>query len=564
MSVWLTPSGQPVVGGTYFPPHDSQGRIGFRHFCTEVGEMWRTEPQKFLEEGSHVLGILQSKADEREATDLDLNVVRKRVLADFQNSYDCDYGGFGGAPKFPQPSLLELLGQFVWSEQNESHGSYCKTMFCTTLDNMQRGGIADHLAGGFHRYSVDAQWHIPHFEKMLYDQGQLLKLYTNAWLITKDESYRQTACAVRDYLLCDLVGTEGSFHAGEDADSLDASGVKREGAYWTWSQKELSDALEDPELYSIAALLYDVQLGGNADPHRELVGRNTLWRVRPTAEICTACSIEEEELEQKKAEINRRLIARRAERALPHRDDKTVLAWNSYVVEALMLFSSVFDCNVSYRAAKKALDFMREKMQRDGKLVRTWRHHNSSVPAFAQDYAALIRSLQRAYQTDSDKSWLEWAKELQATMDELFWDASRDGYTVAASIAGNDLVVMVEDYDGPEPSTNSLASWNLCYWYQLDSSSQSSEKLEAIDRRTASAMMNNPQAVPAFISSKLLTQRGWCKITCSLESAKELSSHYLPHVIFDYKRDQEGYFVCKGESCFPPVNTVNEVLLLLD
>lgn len=568
MSVWLTPDGKPVVGGTYFPPDNQEGQTGFSSLCQEVGELWNDDAFKLEKEGAHALKVLQERADELEAAELDLAVVKEVVLEEFRENYDCDYGGFGKAPKFPRPVWLELLGQLVWSEEEADHGPYCKKMFCTTLLNMQRGGIADHLAGGFHRYAVDSQWHVPHFEKMLYDQAQLLKLYTNAWLITKEDSFRQTAFGIRDYLLDDLLDPCGAFHAGEDADSLGEDGVKREGAYWTWSVNELQNVLEDPKLFAVAACLFDVKERGNAkresDPHGELHGRNTLWKPKTDAQVCLACSIEMDEFFELKLEIENRMLTARGKRIRPHRDDKIVLAWNAYAIEALMLFSKVFDCDKSYKAGKEALWFLRENLVLENELARAWRANKSNNPAFAQDYAALIQALWRSYQTDGDRGWLDWATDLQRSMDKKYWDADRMGYSVGAKVADRDLIVMVEDFDGPEPSTNSVALTNLEQWQQLDFCSDRAEKLRLMQERTASAMMNNSQAVPAFIATSFLAQSGWCKITCTLEAAQAFAAMYLPNVIFEYQENQTGYIICKNGICMKPVLTVTEVLHIFE
>ncbi len=576
MSLWLTPDGAPLTGGTYYPKQSTGGRQGFIELCQEVAQLWKEDPQPFLERGQKIAQTLQQRADQTHVRDVNLNVPKDKLVGSLFEQYDPNYGGFGQSPKFPRPPLLHFLGYLSSYGDTESQRELCTRMYRQTLKRMQRGGIMDQLAGGFHRYSVDTYWHVPHFEKMLYDQGLLLQTYTRAWLITKDPSFQQTAQQLRDYLLDELRDSQGAFHAGEDADSLSEVGEMEEGAYWTWRDSELDVLISDTKERNIIRSYYDIKEKGNArpesDPHGELTQRNTLWRPQSDQAFCESHHLRADELKDILRRAKATLKSHREVRHKPQRDDKILIAWNAYVIEGLLFYSTTFCCNESYRAAREALEFIRDFMYPEKHLVRAWRRGNSTEKAYAQDYAALISALQRAYQTDANKEWLEWAHELQATMDEDFWDEERGGYVIASMKNQNNLLVMVEDFDGPEPSTNSLAASNLWYWnimgYEKDNGhTGTAQKLELIQKRTSGALMENPQALPAYLTTSLMEQRGWCKVTCSLESARALREYDLPHVFFHYKEEvgdsASTYTVCRGHSCYEPVESLEDVLKLL-
>ncbi|MES2923761.1 MAG: DUF255 domain-containing protein, partial [Verrucomicrobiota bacterium] len=282
MSVWLTPEGKPVVGGTYFPPVDRQGRAGFTRVCHELGRLWRDDRIKMEAGAASVLEHLQKEAAGTAGL---RGLPDARVFGDYldrcEAMFDGDWGGFGHAPKFPRPAVIRTLMQlgerFGWESEE---GKMARQMSERTLRAMALGGMHDHLGGGFHRYSVDRFWHVPHYEKMLYDQAQLAMAYLDGWQISGDGLFREVAENVIRYLLETLRDPGGAFHAAEDADSFPSADSieKREGAFWTWEAREIS-LLLDPRDAAIFSAAYGVEEQGNArpdsDPHGELENQNT-------------------------------------------------------------------------------------------------------------------------------------------------------------------------------------------------------------------------------------------------------------------------------------------------
>jgi uncharacterized protein YyaL (SSP411 family) len=335
MSVWLTPAGQPVFGGTYFPPDDRHGRPGFMRVCDELARLWRDEREKLESSAARVMEYLWREMDQTEVVEgLPDGKVMDDFLAHCETMFDAAWGGFGGAPKFPRPAIVRTLMQLANRFGRESgQGARAWQMCDGTLRAMAAGGMHDHLGGGFHRYSVDRYWHVPHYEKMLYDQAQLAMAYLDGWQISGEVAFRQVIEGIFRYLLETLCDGGGAFHAAEDADSLPAPDAPhpREGAFWTWPAAEIT-ALLAPRDAAIFAAAFGVVESGNArpesDPHGELAGQNTLFRAMTDVALAAMFDCPENEIRARLAAASLILTEARAQRPPPHRDDKIVTAWN--------------------------------------------------------------------------------------------------------------------------------------------------------------------------------------------------------------------------------------------
>jgi uncharacterized protein len=453
MSVWLTPNGKPFFGGTYFPPDDRYGRAGFPNIVSQIGELWRKDPARIEAEGGRVMASLAEVNKGSGETFREDEQPLLRAYEKFSSSFDEDEGGFGDAPKFPRPSVLNFLLRYA-SRFPDASGLRAEKMALWTLRKMAAGGMRDHLGGGFHRYSVDGLWHVPHFEKMLYDQAQLIVSYTEAWQITHEEIYASIARETIDYVLREMTHAQGAFFSAEDADSLlSHEGPEHaEGAFYVWTQSEIAEVLGEADAM-VFCRHYGVQPEGNApvesDPHGEFKGKNIF------IEQVT------ESTDQSLSTSRALLFARRAKRPRPHLDDKILTAWNGLMISALAKAGATLNEPTYVEAARKAASFLRENLVADGRLLRTWREGAGSIGGFAEDHAFLIQGLLDLYEADFDPAWLEWALQLQTKQDQLFWDENGGSYF--SSAAGDPLMAvrLKDDYDGAEPSANSIAALNL-------------------------------------------------------------------------------------------------------
>ncbi len=559
MSVWLTPDAEPVVGGTYFPPEDRYGRPGFPRLCEQIGRLWREDRGKLQASATNVLAHLRRQAEERATV---RGLPDATVTGDFldrcEATFDSDWGGFGGAPKFPRPAVLRTLMQLAERFGRDSdEGAMAWGMTERTLRGMAAGGMHDHLAGGFHRYSVDRYWHVPHYEKMLYDQAQLLSAYLEAWQISGDSMFRETASGVCAYLLGWMRDTGGAFHAAEDADSLPAEDAPRklEGAFWTWTAEEIQSLLapEDAALFSAA---YGVEATGNArpesDPHGELEGRNTLFRARRDAELAELFDRPEDEIRRRLASAREVLLEARLRRPRPHRDDKIVTAWNGLAIGALAKASRALDRPDLGEAAEQAAAFIRRELWDGATLFRSFRGHRGNVEAFPADYAFLVSGLIELHGLRPESGWLEWALELQRTCDDRHWDASQAGYVMRPEIRGQTLLSIREDYDGAEPAPNHAAAENLLKLAESTGNPELAKRAEALLRSGARTLETQPYAAPVLLAALDLHQRGVMKIQVPQapdgRDIELLRTSYFPRAIFDRTPGAET-LVCEGNTC---------------
>ena len=504
MSVWLTPEGRPFYGGTYFPPDNRYGRAGFPGILTQIARLWQQDRERIETEAARVMAALAqagngAAGEEFRGDDSPL----ARGFADFSRSFDEDYGGFGGAPKFPRPSVFNFLLRFATRVSGEKADRAAK-MALLTLRRMAAGGMRDHLGGGFHRYSVDEFWHVPHFEKMLYDQAQLAISFLEAWQLTGDEFFASTAREVLEYVLRDMTHREGGFFSAEDADSLLAEGRPEhaEGAYYVWSRQEIVEVLGAEEA-RIFCRHYGVEEAGNAptgsDPHGEFRGKNILIEKQDLATTARILDRTADEVSESLAIARRKLFERRSQRPRPHLDDKILTAWNGLAISAFAKCGAALNEPRYLRAAARAARFLRTQLSSEKGLLRSWRGEASAISGFAEDYAFLIQGLLDLYEAVWDADWLEWALELQERQDQLFRDEASGGYF--GSAAGDPLISvrMKEDYDGAEPSANSISALNLLRFGRMLHEEAFETRATTILGSSREALTRVPTAVPQML-----------------------------------------------------------------
>jgi len=449
MSVWLTPEGKPFFGGTYFPPDTRYGRPGFRAILERLARAWREDRAKIEESGAHVLEQLvqYSQHGSGERGQVGHNALDSAFNA-FRRSFDPRLGGFGSAPKFPRPSVLNFLLRYGAATGNDEG----RDMVLVTLRAMAKGGMQRSTGRRFHRYSVDANWFVPHFEKMLYDQAQLAISYLEAYQITGDSQYADVARDILDYVLRDLAHPEGGFYSAEDADSAADPGKpkeKSEGAFYIWSYQEIVEVLGEADA-SAFCRRFGVEPNGNVqeDPHGEFKARNILYEAQdvPANEQSIA-----------------RLLDVRSRRPRPHLDDKILTGWNGMMISAFAKGGQILGEPRYERAARDARNFLYRHLWReaDSTLLRRYRDGDAAIEAFLDDYGALINALVDLYETDFDAADLSWAAQLAERALALFQD-TEGGAFFSSPANQSDLVLRLkDDYDGAEPSGNSVMALAL-------------------------------------------------------------------------------------------------------
>jgi uncharacterized protein YyaL (SSP411 family) len=533
LSVWLTPDLKPFYAGTYFPPEDRQGRAGFPTVLRAIARGWREDRPRLVEEAERVVATLREHASQEPEPAPGAPVTFAQAAgASFEKAYqyyaesfDPQNGGFGGAPKFPRPANLAFLLRCAALQGLKSEaGIEAAGMVARTLGAMARGGIHDHVAGGFHRYSVDAEWFVPHFEKMLYDQAQIASCALDAWRATGDERPTWLARAILEYVLRDMTSPEGAFYSAEDADSRrEKGGESVEGAFYVWTMEELEQALGPDAAFF--ADHYGAKREGNVaparDPHGDFTGRNILAQARHLAETARLRKMEPQAASDLLVSCHARLLAARSKRLRPHLDDKVVAGWNGLMISALAQASaapaeSIADRRGAYLAAAlRAAEFIgREMMDIPGGIPRrSWRRGVGSGPGFAEDCAFIVQAWLDLYEATFDIKWLGLAEKLQAAMDAGFWDHEKGGYFNSPAGAADVVVRLKEDYDGAEPAATSVAALNLFRLSSLTGDLATRDR----GRRAIAAFRGRWEAAPHAMPQLL----------CAFESALEPPRHVV-------------------------------------
>jgi uncharacterized protein len=526
MSVWLTPSLQPFYGGTYFPPTSKWGKPGFVDVLEEIARVWREERDKVEQSAATITERLRGLRSQGGHGPIPSPDTLDRAVEEFAVAFDRRRGGFGQAPKFPRPS--ELL--FLLREHARTGAAEPRDMVLVTLRAMALGGMRDHIGGGFHRYSVDADWRVPHFEKMLYDQAQLVLAYVEAAQLSGDAFFADVAIDTLDYVRTDLTDDSGGFYSAEDADSVPPEQAsephphpsttlrpsKMEGAFYIWREDEIRDVLgPDAEVF-IAR--YGIRPDGNApfDPQNEFVHKNLLYTARPLEEIVATSGLSVDDVEASLRRSREALRARRSSRPRPHLDDKVLTAWNGLMIAAFARAGRVLDHGARFLDdARRSAQFVREKLwdPASGRLLRRYRKGEAGVEGYAEDYAYLIFGLLELFQADGDAQWLEWAHALQAQQNALFWDPVEGGWFSTTGKDESVLLRLKEDYDGAEPAASSISVLNLLAFAHLspepiahspEAKAQSPEPKDQIDLTLgnfASRAAQSGRTVPMMLAA---------------------------------------------------------------
>ena len=506
MSVWLTPELGPFYGGTYFPPADRYGHPGFPGVLTQIAAAWRTQNEQIVESARDAVEQLRKQVSVQPArtgwAEIDAATIDTGYFV-FRRTFDSHLGGFGGAPKFPRPSVHSFLLRYHARTKSED----ALEMVLKTLREMAKGGMHDQLGGGFHRYSVDERWFVPHFEKMLYDQGQLAITYLEAFQITHDRQYAAVPRRIFDYVLRDMTDAGGGFYSAEDADSAaDASqpNVKGEGAFYIWSAEEIRSLVEAP-VCDWFFHRFGVLKGGNVsnDPHAEFAGRNILYQANEIEDTALHFERSVEEVRAGLEHAERTLLAARGRRPRPHLDDKVLTSWNGLMISALAMGGAVLEEPRYAEAARRAAEFLIAHMYdpRSGILLRRYRDGDAAIPGFLDDYALFTQALLDLYEAQFDRRHLDLAVRLTEKQRELFEDKEQGAFFSSGAEDSGLVLRVKEDYDGAEPSGNSVALMNLLRLSQMTNREDLRESAEHLLSAFAPRLAAAPVALPQMLAA---------------------------------------------------------------
>ena len=576
MSVWLTPDLKPFVGGTYFPPEERYGQPAFTKVLERIATAWKDDHDKIVEQGSKIVEALRESQSAAPGEGKIDGSVGDAAYRQIDRSYDPKEGGFGNAPKFPRPVTLNFLTRFYARDPKSDAGKHALDMALFTLRKMAAGGMHDHIGGGFHRYSVDRYWHVPHFEKMLYDQAQLAVAYLDAVQILRDPhlnplpgqgeadakapvrvEFESVARDILDYVARDMTSKEGGFFSAEDADSpvvgIDDTGHKTaEGAFYVWTKKEIDDALGDSA--EVFDFHYGVQAHGNApegsDPHDEFRGKNILIERHTIAETAQHFKKSEAEIGKMLTQSREKLFAIRAQRPRPHLDDKIISSWNGLMISAYARAAQVMDEPRYLEIATRSANFVRTKLYDPSRkiLYRSYREGRSNVEGFADDYAMVIQGLLDLYEASFDVEWLKFAIQLQEIQDRLFFDEKNGGYFSNSGRDKSVFVRMKDDNDGAEPAASSIAALNLLRLSQIYDDPKIAERAKKTIDAFATILLQFPSGMPQMLVAveNSLGKPRQIVIAGKKDSAetkallKEVHRHFLPNTIVILADANEG------------------------
>ena len=579
LTVFLTLELKPFFGGTYFPPERRMNLPGMNELLPAIAQAWQTKHTDLAQSAEQLVTQLQQQLSRTgQAGPLTLEPLHK-AFNQAAMTFDPTYGGFGGAPKFPQSHELSFLLHYA----ARTGTAQASEMVTTTLDHVARGGIHDHLGGGFHRYSTDAQWLVPHFEKMLYDQALLARAFLEAYQLTHNEGFAEVARGIFEYVLRDMTDSQGAFYTAEDADS-----EGQEGKYYVWRPEEIIQVLGQGE-GELANQFYGIRPEGNFE-----AGTSILHIEQPIEAFSKLKGYEPAQLRMRLAQARERLQAARSRRSRPHRDEKILTSWNGLMIASLSYGAAVLREQRYLDVAQRAAQFILTKLRRNGTLLRRYRDGQALYPGTLEDYAFLGFGCLELYQASFAPRWLASAKELTGQMIRRFWDETAGGFFLRSK-DDEPLIVRSKDaYDGATPSGNSLAALILLKLGRLTAD----ETLESHGRRTLEAFSQridaHPVAYPQFLISWDFALGPTREIIVAGDPAnpettqmiQAIHQRFLPRtvlVLHDPCHDPETVaalmpylkakppltgkstaYVCQGYVCRLPVTTTNQLEALLD
>ncbi|MCZ7397167.1 MAG: thioredoxin domain-containing protein [Candidatus Methanoperedens sp.] len=579
LNIILTPGKKPFYAATYIPKESRSGRIGMLEIVPRIKELWNANREGVEALSTQVISSLQEQTlSAREELSED---ILHQAFEQLLDMFDESHGGFGNAPKFPTPHNLTFLLRY-WKRTGDN---MALQMVEKTLSQMHMGGIYDHVGFGFHRYSTDARWFVPHFEKMLYDQALLAMAYIEAYQATGKKEYEKTAREIITYVLRDMTSKDGGFYSGEDADS---EGV--EGKFYIWTEEDIDYILEN-ESESIKKI-YNVDKNGNFrdESTGKNTGKNILYLNKTIDELASGLKLTKDGIESQMYDARFKLFVDREKRPHPGKDDKVLTDWNGLMIAALAKGAQVFDEPVYAEAAQRAADFILENM-RTPHLYHRYRDGETSITAFLDDYAFLTWGLIELYEATFKVQYLQVALELTDHIIKHFHDNESGGFFFTSDDAEELIYHKKEIYDGAVPSGNSAAMMNLLRLGKITANPEFEKKAEEVGRAFSSIVSQMPSAYTQLMSAidfalgptSEVVIAGDPKARDTKAMLSVLRREFIPNKIvilrdmkseienlaefirlLPYAKDKATAYVCRNYSCKLPTNDTEKMLELLN
>jgi uncharacterized protein len=604
MSMFLTPELKPFYGATYVPPRAKYGRSGFEDLTNEINDAWHNRRGEILKAGDEITSFLKSQDKLlSEEKGIPGKEAIENCYNEFLRRFDSEYGGFDNAPKFPRPSGFNFLLRYYY----RNHKEEALKMVDKTLVEMAKGGIHDHIGGGFHRYSVDRFWRVPHFEKMLYDQAQLASIYTDVYQITKNIFYADIVKDTLNYVIRKFSHKGGGFYSAEDAESivkppipspvgadLRVGPLKEEGAFYVWEKSDI-DKLLGQQNSEIFCHYFDVGERGNipagSDPHNVFTDKNILYVSKSISETANHFNVSTDRINEIINESKKILFDAREKGPHPHLDDKILVSWNGLMISSFARAYQIFNEMAYLDASEKSANFIFSKLYepKTHTLLHRFRDGEARFDGALEDYAFFIQALLDLYEASFKQNYLEIAVHLCSTMISLFYDNENGGFFDVSANAKNIIVRTKEYYDSAEPAGNSVAVTVLLRISQFTDNKELHEKAGKSLSAFSAIINSQPYAVPQMLcaldsylhsakeiiiagrsgssDTEMMLQEVYKhfipdKVLIFAESGKE--NKLIPHLSSIVKESEKATaYVCENYSCKLPTSDINELNKLL-
>ncbi|MCL5027452.1 MAG: thioredoxin domain-containing protein [Bacteroidetes bacterium] len=583
LTIIMTPDKKPFFAGTYFPKESRFGRIGMLELVPRIKELWSSKRDEIISSANEITSALINSSNAKDEIKIDEKVFDK-AFDEFNRRFDHQFGGFGSAPKFPTPHNFLFLLRY-W-KRNNNHDAL--NIVEKSLHEIRNGGIFDHIGFGFHRYSTDREWLVPHFEKMLYDQALLAIAYTEIYQVTQNEFYKKTAEEIFTYVLRDITSPDGGFYSAEDADS-----EGEEGKFYLWSEEEIKSILkEDSNLF---IKIFGVEEDGNwiDQMHGGRNGANILHLKKNLKDSAVGLNLSFDELEQKIKRARIKLFDHREKRIHSFKDDKILTDWNGLMISALAKAAQTFNNKQYLTTAEKAMEFILARMKsEDGKLLHRFRKGVAGIPANLDDYSFIVSAMIDLYESSFNTKYLKKAFELNDIMIKHFWDEKDGGFFFTSDDSEQLLSRQKEIYDGAIPSGNSVAILNLLRLSKISGNTEYEKKASRIIKTFSKTINSSPSSFTQFLvaldfafgPSFEIVISGEKNSVDTMEMLETLNKHYLPNkiVILNSASDKEikliapftvnqeqvehktTVYVCKNYECKMPITKKDDLEKLLN
>ena len=565
LSIFLTPDQKPFYVGTYFPVMDSYGRPGFGSICRQLSQAWKEKPKDIEKTAENFLNALNKTDTIKASSKLERIILDEAAMNLFQLG-DATYGGFGSAPKFPNAANISFL--FHYSKL--SGLSKFNEFALKTLNKMAKGGIFDQIGGGFHRYSTDTKWLVPHFEKMLYDNALIPVNYAEAYQITKDPFYLEVMQKTLDFVLREMTSPEGGFYSAYDADS---EGV--EGKFYVWKKSEIKEILgKDTDLF---CLYYDVTDGGNWE------GNNILCNNLNISTVAFNFGVTEEQVRDTLKLCSEKLLKVRSNRTPPGLDDKVLVSWNALMITAFAKGYRVTNDQKYLDAAKNCISFIENNLFSDGKLLRTYKNGTAKIDGYLEDYSYFVNALLDVFEIEPESKYLKLALKLGHHLVDHFWDSENNSFFMTSDEHEKLIIRPKSNYDLSLPSGNSVSAFAMLRLYHLSQEQSFLEISTKIMESQAQMAAENPFGFGYLLNTLSIYLEKPMEITIinteNSEICKSLLTNYLPNSfvvtihnpsqlenLLEYPffagksfESKTSVFVCKNFTCSLPLHTIDEI-----